>query len=107
MLELDQANIMLNEGISENFLLNYIDYYIKKNMRIELSKVLLKIDYSILKKEKIEEKIIDNELVNTYIYISMNSAFSDELKKEEYSSKYFKCIEYILGLLNSKKKPSQ
>ena len=43
MLELDQANIMLNEGISENFLLNYIDYYIKKNMRIELSKVLLKL----------------------------------------------------------------
>jgi hypothetical protein len=107
MLELDQANIMLNEGISENFLLNYIDYYIKKNMRIELSKVLLKIDYSILKKEKIEGKIIDNELVNTYIYISMNSAFSDEsnldLKKEEYSSKYFKPIEYILGLLNTKK----
>ena len=64
-----------------------------------------------MKKEKIEGKIIDNELVNTYIYISMNSAFSDEsnldLKKEEYSSKYFKPIEYILGLLNSKKKPSQ
>jgi hypothetical protein len=64
-----------------------------------------------LKKEKIEGKIIDNELVNTYIYISMNSSYSDEsnfdIKKEEYSSKYFKSIEYILGLLNSKKKPSQ
>jgi hypothetical protein len=41
----------------------------------------------------------------------MNSSYSDEsnfdIKKEEYSSKYFKSIEYILGLLNSKKKPSQ
>jgi hypothetical protein len=38
----------------------------------------------------------------------MNSSYSDEsnfdIKKEEYSSKYFKSIEYILGLLNSKKK---
>ena len=37
----------------------------------------------------------------------MNSSYSDEsnfdIKKEEYSSKYFKPIEYILGLLNTKK----
>lgn len=37
----------------------------------------------------------------------MNSSYSDEsnfdIKKEEYSSKYFKPIEYILALLNSKK----
>ncbi len=109
MMEFKDSNNKLNEGITENFLLNYIDYFIKRNKKIELSKVLLKLDCFILKKEKIEQKIIENELINVFIYISMNlisdSAINSILnpENEEYSNEYFKPIQFIFALFKLKK----
>ena len=34
MMEFKDSNNKLNEGITENFLLNYIDFYIKRNKKI-------------------------------------------------------------------------
>ena len=108
MMEFKDSNNKLNEGITENFLLNYIDYYIKRNKKIELSKVLLKLDCTILKKEKIEQKIIENELINVYIYISMNLISDTPInsisnpEKEEYSNEYYKPIQFIYALFLSK-----
>ena len=112
MLEFNDSNNKLNEGITENFLLNYIDYFIEKNKKIELSNVLLKLDCIILKKEKIEQKIIENELINVYIYISMNLILDSpknsnlSLKNEDYSNEYFKPIQLISALYKSKKEIS-
>ena len=81
------------ETIPENFFNELIRFYFSFNKKIYLSKLLLHFNISALSNKAITEIIVNNDLINTYIYISMNDLEED----------YYRPYEMMLHFFNSKK----
>lgn len=91
--------ITLNEfkpydTIPEHFFTELIKFYFSYSTKMYLSKLLLHFNISALSNKSITEIIINNDLINTYIYISMNNPDEEN---------YYRPYELMLNYFNSKK----
>ena len=86
--------------LESDFLEEYINYYLQKNERILLSKLLLKLNANSLNKPKIIKILEDNSIINPYIYAKMK-------EKEGTKNDYFKPIQCLFTLFKRKIKDIQ
>ena len=90
-------NGYFNELIFDtNFLEEYINYYLKKNETLYLTKILFKINENNLNKPEISKILEDNNILNPYIYAKINDQ-DDNNKKD-----HFKPIESLFKLYERK-----
>ena len=94
--------------IDSLFLSEYIKFYIEKKQKILLNKILLHINVKSLCQEEIQALIINNDLINPFIYICMNPAnpdISDGSNNENVD--LYKPIETFMGFFLSKESNPQ
>ena len=74
--------------IDSDFLSQYISYYIKQNDKLLLNKVLLKLNLDTLLQPQILKIILENELINPYIYTRIKNIQAGKID-------YFLPAEYL------------
>ena len=68
------VNGYLNDIVlNDIFLQKYINYYISKNEKLLLNKILLKLNLDTLLQKNILDTILDKELINPYIYTKIKN----------------------------------
>ena len=82
-----------------NFLRDYINYYLKKNETIYLSKILFKINVNNLNKPEITKILEDNNLLHPYIYA--------KIRAQDNKKDHFKPIESLFELFERKVKKEE
>ena len=92
-------DVILNEDIIEEI----IDLYIKKNMKVILSQLLLHMNIKCLEKEKVKTKIKELNLNSVLIYLYMNGENEDYFEPIKILYQYFISSDELQDFINYNK----
>lgn len=83
--------------MTEDVVYEMIEYYMAEKKGFSLSKMLLHLSPDVLTPIKVRQSIQEHDLVNAFIYLSMNAKDADQEVEN-----YFKPIEYLFSFFMNK-----